>query len=106
MNLISMMNVISMKILPKWGDKHRSNENDVFFSNTCTVDNWLALVYIIANSRPRLLSGIIDRYFGESSDLMAILGLARKCDYGMAKYQFARLNKLNLCKKIFDFYGD
>ena len=73
------------KMLPKWGNKHRSNENDVFFSNTCTVDNWLALVYIIANSRPRLLSGIIDKYFGESSDLMAILGLARKCDYGMAK---------------------
>ena len=61
------------KIFPKWNDKYRSNENDVFFSNTCTVDNWLALVYIIANSRPQLVSGIIDKYFGESSDLMAIL---------------------------------
>ena len=39
-------------MFPKWGDKHRSNENNVFFSNTCTVDNWLALMYIIANSRP------------------------------------------------------
>ena len=68
------------KMFPKWGDKHRSNENDVFFPNTCTVDRWLALVYIIANSRPQLFSGIIDKYFGESSDLMAILGLARKCD--------------------------
>ena len=66
-------------MFPKWGDKHRSNENDVF-SNTCTVDRWLALVYIIVNSRPQLFSGIIDKYFGESSDLMAILGLARKCD--------------------------
>ena len=46
------------KMLPKWGDKHKSNENDAFFSNACTVDNWLALVYIIANSRPRLFSGI------------------------------------------------
>ena len=61
------------KIFPKWNDKHRSNENDVFFSNTCTVDNWLALDYIIANSRPQLVSGIIDKYFGESSDLMATL---------------------------------
>ena len=106
MNLISMMNVISMKILPKWGDKHRSNENDVFFSNTCTVDDWLALVYIIANSRPQLFSGIIDKYFGESGDLMAILGLARKCHYGMAKFKLERLNNLNLYKKTFDFYGD
>ena len=63
-------------MFPKWGDKRRSVENDVFFSNTCTVDRWLALVYIIANSRPQLFSGIIDKYFGESSDLMAILGLA------------------------------
>ena len=64
------------KMFPKWDDKHTSNENDVFFSNTCTVDNWLALVYTIANSRPQLFSGIIDKYFGESSDLMAILSLA------------------------------
>ena len=40
------------KMLPKWADKHRSNGNDVFFSFTRTLDNWLTLVYIIANSRP------------------------------------------------------
>ena len=85
------------KMFPKWGDKHRSNENDVF-SNTCTVDRWLALVYIIVNSRPQLFSGIIDKYFGESSDLMAILGLAQKCDYGVAKFNLARLNNLNVYK--------
>ena len=93
-------------MLPKRGDKHRSNENDVFFSNTCAVDNWLALVYIIANSRSQLFSGIINKYFGESSSLMAILGLARKCHYGMAKFKLARLNNLNLYNKTFDFYGD
>ena len=93
-------------MFPKWGDKRTSNENDVFFSNTCTVDNWLALVHIIANSRPQLFSGIIGKYIGESSDLMAILGLARKCDYGMTKFKLARLNNLNLYKKTFDFYGD
>ena len=101
-----VMNVNFKKMFPKWGDKHRSNENDVSFSNTCTVDNWLALVYITANSRPQLFSGIIDKYFGESSDLMAILGLAQKCDWGMAKFKLARLNNLNLYKKTFDFYGD
>ena len=90
----------------KWSDKHRSNENDVFFSNTCTVDNWLALVYITANSRPQLFSSIIDKCFGESSDLMAILGIAQKCDYGMEKFKLARLNNLNLYKKTFDFHGD
>ena len=91
------------KMFRKWSDKHRSNENDVFFSNTCTVDNWLALVYIIANSRPQLFSGIIDKYFGESSDLMAIPGIAQKCDYGMAKFKLARLNNLNLYKKYLIF---
>ena len=50
------------KMFPKWGDQHKRNENNVFFSNTCTVDNWLALVYIIANSRPQFFSGIIDKY--------------------------------------------
>ena len=44
--------------------------------------------------------------FGESSDLMAIPGLARKCDYGIAKFKLARLNNLYLYKKTFDFYGD
>ena len=72
-------------MFPNWGEKHRSNEYDVFFPDKCAVENWLALVYIIANSRPQLFSSIIDKYFGESSDLVAILGLARKCDYGMAK---------------------
>ena len=86
-------------MFPKWGDKHTSNENNVFFSNTCTVDNWFALVYIIANSRPQLFIRIIDKYFGESSDIMVILGSARKCDYGMAKFKLARLNNLNLYKK-------
>ena len=94
------------KMFPKWGDKHRSNENDAFLSSSCTVDNWLALVYIIVNSRPKLFKGIIDKYFGESSDLMAILGIARRCDYGMAKFKLARLSNLNLYKKTFDFYGD
>ena len=42
----------------------------------------------------------------ESSYLMAILGLARKCDYEIAKFKLARLNNLNLYKKTFDFDGD
>ena len=87
------------KMFPKWGDKHTSNENDVLFSNMCTVDNWLALVYIIANSRPQLFIGIIGKCFDESSDLMAILDLARKCDYGMAKFELARLNNLIYTEK-------
>ena len=37
---------------------------------------------------------------------MAILGLARKCDYGIAKFKLARLNNLNLYQKTFDFYRD
>ena len=51
-------------------------------------------------------SGIINKYFVESRDLMAILGLARKCDYGIAKFKLARLNNLNLYKKMFGFNGD
>ena len=73
------------KIFPNWDNKHRSNENDVFSPDKCTVENWLPLVYIIANSRPQLFSSIINKYFGESSDYVAILGLAQKSDYGMAQ---------------------
>ena len=37
------------EMFPKWGDEHTSNEIDFCVYNTCTVDNWLDLVYIIAN---------------------------------------------------------
>ena len=47
------------KMFPKWGDKHTSNENDVFFSNTCTVDNWQDHNCLLVSSTNTLVKVVI-----------------------------------------------
>ena len=86
-----VMNVMSVRTLKKCFKSGVINAEvmRIMFSSLIHVQltYWVGLVYIIVNSRPQLFSGTIDKYCVESSDLMAILGLARKCDYEIAKFK-------------------
>ena len=92
--------------LPRWGGKHTINGKNYFFSNTCTVDNWLALFSIISSAKPEFYNEIVKEYFSQDSDFIAILGLVQKCEYNLAKFKLAKKNNLNLTRDTYDFYGN
>ena len=67
------------KMFPKWSDKHIITENDVFLSNACTVEQLTCFSLYNSKFKTTIVQRYHRKYFAESSDLMAILALARKC---------------------------
>ena len=70
-------------------------------------NNWLLLFKVCSYIYRECSSTVLDKYFSQSSDLMAVLGLCKKNEFSVAKYRLAKVNKLPLiAQRRYDFYGD
>ena len=70
--------------LPKWGGSFDFNKVKCVFANTCPVDNWLALFCSLSCENPEVYQNFIRKNLETSSDFIAVLGLAQKCQFEMA----------------------
>ena len=70
--------------LPKWGGSFDFNKVKCVFANTCPVDNWLTLFCSLSCENPEVYQNFIRKNLETSSDFIAVLGLAQKCQFEMA----------------------
>ena len=92
--------------LSKWGGSCDFNKVKCVFVNTCPVDSWLVLFCLLSYENPEVQQNFIKKNLGTSSDFIAVLGLAQKCQFEMAKYKLAKICNINLQKGTYNFYGD
>ena len=92
--------------LSKWGGSCDFNKVKCVFVNTCPVDSWLVLFCSLSYENPEVQQNFIKKNLGTSSDFIAVLGLAQKCQFEMAKYKLAKICNINLQKGTYNFYGD
>ena len=81
--------------LPKLGGSFDFSKVKCVFVNTFPVHNWLVLFCSLSYENPEVYQNFIRKNLGTSSDFMAVLRLAQKCQLEMAKYKLVILT----CKK-------
>ena len=77
------------------------------FSNTCPVDNWLALLYSISTDHPVIYNDLITNYCQTNAQFSLLLSLIKERKIMESKYHLATMNQLETTtENCYDFYGN
>lgn len=92
--------------LPKCGESFDFIKVKSVFANTCRVENWFAMFCSLSYENSEVYQNFIRKKLGTSIDFIAVLGLAHKCQFKMARYKSLKTCNFNLQKGTYDLYGD
>ena len=78
-----------------------------YFSNTCTVDCWIAFFKVMQHQFPAQLERIVQEYsIGVTSSIILFIGFIRHNAFDKAKRHLAQLSGIELKSKTYDFFGN
>ena len=92
--------------LPSFGGSISLNGIQVHFSNTCPVDNWLAIFSMIIQFRQPLYQCML-LYAAENNKGFSILmKLILEREFNKAKVELTKMCKIPFVQRCYDFFGD
>ena len=95
-------NDVALPMLPSYGGCLR----DEYFSNTCPVDNWLAMLTIVSKEKPNIYEELCCQVNDDEADLLLLLQYIKTEKFLEAKFILATMNSLVLNAQTYDFYGN
>ena len=98
----------NLPIFPAYGGVGiLSNSEKMYFSNTCPVDCWLALIKVIQTDHAEILESVVSaNIIGPNSEMMVFVGYVRHGFYEKAKHILAVRCNIPLCHNTYDFFGN
>ena len=98
----------NLPIFPAYGGvRILSNSDKIYFSNTCAVDCWLALIKVMQTDHAEILEAVVSaNIIGPNSEMMVFIGYVRHGFYEKAKNILAVRCNIPLCHNTYDFFGN
>ena len=94
-----LLSVINQFEMPSYG----GSIGGIHFSNTCPVDNWLAMLSVIEHSHT---TSLIQRLSETRPDFSLLLQHVKDKKFLQAKLHLAKVNSLQLNDRTYDFFGN
>ena len=96
-----------LPVFPAYGGYYIKDCAKIIFSNTCSIDCWIALFKVIQSEHPEKLELLIrENSTGKNSTIMVFLGYVRHGCFERAKMLLAELCNIPLYQNTYDFYGN
>ena len=103
----NMSSRLKLPLLPAYGGTIIDGANKLYFSNTCPVDWWIALLKVVQEQYPAVLERLVRQYsIGQNSILMVFVGYIRHDFFEKAKLVLAKHCNLMLRQSTYDFLGN
>ena len=81
------------------------DHTQIKFQNTCTIDNWIALLRVIHIDHPIVFDEMLHVSSCLSPPLCKILALIKAAKFNEIKLDIARFNQIKSSGDVIDFYG-
>ena len=95
-----------IEYLPSFGGFINLNGVPIYLSNTCPVDNWLAVFSMINQFQKPLYEAMVEHSTESNTEFSALMILIGQNEFNKAKVELAKMCEIPFIQRTYDFLGD